>query len=119
MVVNNRIQSVERALDVLEMLAQSGNGLRVTDVAQRLNVRAPTAHNFLRTLAQRGYVQRIENPVRYKIGAAVSQLVRAGFENSAMAETEAAVAALSRRHPAAVISLTKQIGGDLSMNSMQ
>ena len=52
------VQSVERAFDVLEALAQAERDLTVGEVAAATHLAAPTAHRLLRTLLSRGYVQQ-------------------------------------------------------------
>ncbi|MGK0722336.1 IclR family transcriptional regulator [Leucobacter sp. W1478] len=52
------VQSVERAFDVLEALAQAERELTVAEVAAATHLAAPTAHRLLRTLVSRGYVQQ-------------------------------------------------------------
>lgn len=52
------VQSVERAFDVLEALAQAERELTVAEVAAATHLAAPTAHRLLRTLLSRGYVQQ-------------------------------------------------------------
>lgn len=70
----DRVQSLDRALDVLEALA-SARELGVSEVAARTGLVVSTAHRLLATLAQRGYVG--QNPVngRYTLGFKVLELV--------------------------------------------
>jgi DNA-binding IclR family transcriptional regulator len=52
------VQSVGRALDILEALGRTEGGLGVTELARRLELKPPTVHNLLRTLTARGYVAK-------------------------------------------------------------
>ena len=54
----NNIQSVERAFAILEMMDAESDGLGVIELAERTGLKPPTAHNFLRTLVELGYVKR-------------------------------------------------------------
>ncbi len=58
-----KIQSVERAFAVLELLdSLEGNaGLGVNEVARHLKLKPPTVHNFLQTLAELGYLEQNEH----------------------------------------------------------
>lgn len=60
------VQSVERALDVLELLAGSGP-LGLSDVAAGARLPEGTAHRLLRTLIVRGYVRQGHDR-RYALG---------------------------------------------------
>lgn len=69
------IQSVERALNLLEALAGSG-GMTLTDIANEVGLVPSTAHHLLATLVKRGYAQ--QNPTRrtYGLGSAALALAR-------------------------------------------
>ncbi len=61
------VQSVERAFNILEALAQAGEPARFTDIAAQLGLNAHTTHNLIRTLFQRGYVCQLADG-RYTLG---------------------------------------------------
>ncbi len=67
------LQSVGRALDVLEALAARGP-LGVGEVATETDLPAPTAHRLLRTLVARGYARQELGGRRYTLGARVLRL---------------------------------------------
>ena len=52
------LQTVERALAFLELVAVSSSGLTVRDVAERLGVNLTTCYHLYNTLAAHGYVER-------------------------------------------------------------
>lgn len=58
-----KIQSVERAVAVLELLdsLEGNTGLGVNEVARLLKLKPPTVHNFLQTLAELGYLEQNEH----------------------------------------------------------
>lgn len=51
------VQSVERALSLLEALGEDEDGLRLTDLAERCQLSASTAHRLLTTLQKRRFVE--------------------------------------------------------------
>jgi len=63
-----RIQSVERALEMLEYVAQHGEGVALADFAKLLGVSKVTALNLAETLGARGFLERMEQPLRYRQG---------------------------------------------------
>ncbi len=61
------IQSAERVLDILELLAHDPGAMRSTEIATALGLHANTANNLVRTLFRRGYVTQKEDG-RYCLG---------------------------------------------------
>ena len=68
------VAAVERALDVLEILADAGDPLGVNEIARRLDVSPSSASRLLGTLAARGLVERVEATGRYRLGVRLLQL---------------------------------------------
>lgn len=61
------IQSVTRALEILEYLAEHGNNCRLQDISDGLGLNKSTAHALVSTLEYKGYiVQDTESP-RYSL----------------------------------------------------
>ena len=52
------VQSVDRALDLLEALGAAERSLSLAEAAQRTSLTPPTAHRLLRTMQARGYVNQ-------------------------------------------------------------
>lgn len=72
------IQSIKRALDVLDLLVAadySGDGVPLQAIAAHLEVAAPTAHNIVRTMVECGYVHR-DAEHRYHLGPRCRDLSR-------------------------------------------
>lgn len=64
----NFIQSIERAFEIIELLAVEPKGLSVTQLSQKLSLHKTTVHRILQTLLSRGYVQKDPQTLRYKLG---------------------------------------------------
>lgn len=62
------VQSVHRALDLLEVVAARGGRLSVGDLATEAGLPVPTTHRLLRTLVDRGYVHQLADR-RYALGS--------------------------------------------------
>jgi IclR family acetate operon transcriptional repressor len=62
------VQSVERALDVLEALEDAGGTATVSDVAAAAQLPVPTAYRLARTLVDRGYLRQLDDR-RYCLGS--------------------------------------------------
>jgi DNA-binding IclR family transcriptional regulator len=70
------IQSVDRAIDVLEYLSSSGwSG--VTEIARALGTHKSTAYRLLVTLKDRGLVEQDSNTDRYRLGLGLVNLAAA------------------------------------------
>ncbi len=73
------IQSLERALDIVEIIRDAGEPVRSADVARLAGLRVATANNILRTLYQRGYLAQDESS-RYLLGASCFKLYSAASD---------------------------------------
>lgn len=71
------VQSVERALSLLELLAQSGGGTSLTDLSARAGLNISTCHHLLATLMKAGYVAQVPGRRTYALGARVLHLGQA------------------------------------------
>lgn len=67
------IQVIHRALDILELLgSQPGKIYPLGEIAQLLELHRATCSNILKTLAQRGYVERLPSRGGYRLGSLAS-----------------------------------------------
>jgi DNA-binding IclR family transcriptional regulator len=64
----SRTPSVDRALEILELVARCNSGLTATELSRRLSVPYSSTHDILFTLVARGYIQRIPGTLRYSLG---------------------------------------------------
>lgn len=71
---NRRIQSVERAMALLEAIAAAGGESRLVDLTTQLGLNKSTLHGLLNTLAALGYVTR--NGTRYALGLRLRELAQ-------------------------------------------
>ena len=70
------VQSVDRALRILEILARSGES-GVTEVAAALEVHKSTAFRLVATLEQHGLVEQVEGRGKYRLGVGLLRLAGA------------------------------------------
>lgn len=68
------IQSVSRALDLLDVLAEATEELPLNELAQRSGLNASTCHHLLATLARRGYVGQVPRSRTYFLGPRITEL---------------------------------------------
>jgi IclR family transcriptional regulator, acetate operon repressor len=67
------VQSVERTLDLLELLADADGSVGLSQLAESSGLPMPTIHRLIRTLANRGYVRQEQNR-RYTLGPLLIRL---------------------------------------------
>ena len=67
------VQSVDRALLLLEVLAQAGGRLPISELAQRSGLPLGTVHRLMASLGARGYVRQ-DRDRRYALGTALLPL---------------------------------------------
>lgn len=70
------IQSVERALNVLEIVAQERDGVTVSDVSERLELNISTCHHLIATLVKKGFVTHLGRVKGYALGPRLGELVQ-------------------------------------------
>src|SRR5437764_5253784 len=63
------VQSVDRALQIIETLAEDDEGYRLSDLAVRTGLSTSTAHRLLGTLEKRRFVQFDRTESKWHIGA--------------------------------------------------
>lgn len=71
------VQSVDRALQVLEILAELGQA-GVTEIAAELGVHKSTVSRLIAVLESRSYVEQVAERGKYRLGFAIARLARAG-----------------------------------------
>ena len=71
------VQSVDRALLLLELLAHAGGRLPISELAQRSALPLGTVHRLLSSLAARGYVRQ-DHDRRYALGESHPMSPRSG-----------------------------------------
>jgi DNA-binding IclR family transcriptional regulator len=62
------IQSIDRALQVLELFSLEKPEWGVTEISKALNIYKSNVHNILSTLAERGYFKKDPKTDKYKLG---------------------------------------------------
>ncbi|MGP4069511.1 IclR family transcriptional regulator [Halobacillus sp. B29] len=75
------VQSVDRALSILQLLQDNSEGMGVTEIAHRLGVAKSTVHRLLASLKQKGYVKQDEMLEKYRLGLKLLELGETVSEN--------------------------------------
>jgi len=70
----HNIQSVDRALYLLETIAEAGGEATLTELATRTNLNISTCHHLLATLIQRGFAAKVPGRRLYALGPRILYL---------------------------------------------
>ncbi len=70
------VQSVERALDLLELVANSEQSISIMELMEKTGLNRTTIWRILGTLEKRGYIEKDEVTKNYQRGVKLYQLVR-------------------------------------------
>jgi IclR family KDG regulon transcriptional repressor len=63
-----KVQTLDRALDVIELLATVKDGFGVTEIGNHIGLHKSTVHRLLGSLSERGYVEKNLKNNTYKLG---------------------------------------------------
>ncbi|MGE5606336.1 MAG: IclR family transcriptional regulator, partial [Bacteroidota bacterium] len=64
----NKVQTIERTLDIIELLATVKEGLGVTEIGHHIGLHKSTVYRLLTALSNRGYIEKDPKNNTYKIG---------------------------------------------------
>lgn len=68
------IQSLQRGLGILELIAKDGTGVTMAEVSRRIGLHTSTTFHLLRTLTSLGYLAQDETTREYRLGSKVFHL---------------------------------------------
>jgi len=103
------IQSVTRALALVEAVGRSADGLRLSEAADAVELNRPTAHNLLRTLRERGYLDQAPGGL-YRLGPVLTALGAQRMEQGIFRRAESMMCALHAEWPAATVTFSELVG---------
>jgi IclR family acetate operon transcriptional repressor len=72
---SRQIQSVARALDIVEVMAAEPGGLALSVLADRVSLNTSTCHHLISTLVSRGYLVHLGRSRGYALGQKLHELV--------------------------------------------
>lgn len=99
------VQSVERAISILEFLARN-EWSGVTDIGNDLGVHKSTAFRLLSTLERRGLVEQHADSGKYRLGTGIAHLARAVTADSDIGRNARAGCEWLARHTEETVTLT-------------
>lgn len=73
--VKQKVQTVDRVFDILEVLASSKKGMTLTELSNKLALSTSTTYRLLQVLKDRNYVTQLDNSKIYVVGLGFVSLV--------------------------------------------
>jgi IclR family acetate operon transcriptional repressor len=73
--LNDSVRAVNRALEILLAFTPTDNELSAGELLKRVDLSRPTLYRLLYTLEQSGFVVKVGEPQRFRLGPAVARLV--------------------------------------------
>lgn len=113
MASNDLVQSLQRGMTIVDLVARSGSGLTLMEIADTLGVKRPTAFNLTRTLVAHRYLVKTTKPVRFALGAAVLENAEAWRHREIARQFEALVRRLAADIPNATVVLAEAMGEEI------
>ncbi len=108
---DGNIQSVERAVELVELLVGHEGGLRLKELAEYLGVQPPTARNLLRTLEKKRLVAR--SGMLYVAGPVLTEWAVVLESREWIQRCGEGMSAIVERFPSAVSTLAQAVGGSV------
>jgi DNA-binding IclR family transcriptional regulator len=81
------VQSIERAFAILRVVAQSPNGVGITDLAEHTQLHKSTVSRLVSTLEEQGILARLPNSTDVCIGAGLMALITPQSEQQHLLQT--------------------------------
>lgn len=108
-----RIQSVTRALDILEVFTHAKGELRLNEVASAARLNISTCHHLLTTLLERGYVGQNPRQRTYYLGSKIIELSSVRVRQMDLVEIAAAELHRLNAETGETVHLAVMLGHDL------
>ena len=70
------VQSIDRVLDILEVLSAAPQGMNLSDLAQATSLHISTAHRLLTSLSSRGYARKDPGSGKYRLTLRLYEISR-------------------------------------------
>ena len=80
------VQSVDRALSILEVLSDYEDGLGITEISEKVGLHKSTVHRLLSTLIYKGYVEQNHINNKYKLTLKLFEIGNKRVENMDLVE---------------------------------
>lgn len=109
------VQSLSRGLDMLTALAKSEDGLRLNDVAEALKLSPSTAHNLIKTMRLKGFVEKGKDG-KFRLGPVLFEIAGSKGGDAFQAKISAAVKSIVSKFPEAIATFSETAGAEIAVS---
>ncbi|MBN2712257.1 MAG: helix-turn-helix domain-containing protein [Planctomycetes bacterium] len=106
------VQSLLRGIDLLEILSEAPEGMRLNDIADAMGLKTPTVHNLVKTLASRNMIVK-RNGNQYAVGPALLALASRLKHGMQLSSAEKVIRELSAMDCGPVINYSTPLNNRL------
>jgi IclR family KDG regulon transcriptional repressor len=110
---SNLVQSLERGLAIIDLVARSGSGLTLTEIMEAVQLKRPTAFNLTKTLVVHRYLEKSGRPVRFLLGPAALEAVEAWRHREMARQFGDLVKDLAAAIAQSTVVLAEPLGGEV------
>lgn len=103
------VNSVVKALDILQFVSDRPEGVRLGEIVDAFGLKRPTAYNLVRTLRARHYLEQ-DAARKLRLGSAPGELLAGQRRGSLLAAAERELPRLSGCFPDAVLTFCELSG---------
>lgn len=103
---SNMVQSVLRAIDIMQSIARASDGLRLVDIEAECGLKKTTAHNLIRTLMARGFVEK-DDRNRFLLGESILGLASIHSERRSLMAAEKLMWLMNAEYPDATLTFSE------------
>lgn len=107
-----QVQALGRGLEILRIVSNHSEGIRLYEIAEKMGLKRTTVHNLARTLVCQGFLEQDE-ATRYRLGGAVGELLVTQRRNRLMSQVVDFLKAFHNRWPSLSCYYSTLINGDI------
>jgi DNA-binding IclR family transcriptional regulator len=107
------VKALRHGLRLIEAISRKKEGMSLKELAGEIGCSSAAAYHLVHTLAEGGYVRRLESPARYVLGDGLLRLVENQGQDRFYEVTREAMRDLVGHLPGATIYLSEYLGGSV------
>ncbi|MBI4977230.1 MAG: IclR family transcriptional regulator [Spirochaetes bacterium] len=115
MAYNEMVQSLQRGLMILEIVADAPDGMTLAQLMERTGMKKTTLHNLARTLIAEGFLDQRQDPIRYAVGEKFISIARRQQQSGLRQKLMPFMREMHDAFPSATVSIAEQSGFDIVM----
>lgn len=111
------VKSLQRGLLLIDAISQSKEGAYLKDLATVIDCSSAATYHLLQTLADSGYIQRLETPVRYLLGNKLLNLLDNQNQDRFYNTVHQKMFEIQKQFPGSTVYFSEYIGGNIAVRS--